>query len=184
MLGCMKIILVQGLVRFYKSDRFRMTFNSGCRYSRYTHMNSKRVTPENTFERRHFKDIFSLKILSWLSLAIEILLRGFNHLLSSATLFVKYNKSDRKNWWKVNSIDQGLNEIDRYVEFFVNISEFTDRRTSCQCTCACSGQQNWQGWCCKWRWNSSLVRTARANYRKGEFVVLFINDVMPTMFFR
>lgn len=50
MLGCMKIILVQGLVRFYKSDRFRMTFNSGCRYSRYTHMNSKRVTPENTFE--------------------------------------------------------------------------------------------------------------------------------------
>lgn len=28
MLGCMKIILVQGLVRFYKSDRFRMTFNS------------------------------------------------------------------------------------------------------------------------------------------------------------
>lgn len=50
MLGCMKIILVQGLVRFYKSDRFRMTFNSGCRYSRYTHMNSERVTPENTFE--------------------------------------------------------------------------------------------------------------------------------------
>lgn len=103
-------------------------------------------------------------------------------MLSSATLFVKYNKSDRKNWWKVNSIDQGLNEIDRYVEFFVNISEFTDRRTSGQCTCACSWQQNWQGWCCKWRWNSSLVRTARTNYRKGEFVVLFINDVMPTMF--
>lgn len=177
MLGCMKIILVQGLVRFYKSDRFRMTFNSGCRYSRYTHMNSKRVTPENTFES-------SQTFSPWLSLAIEILLRGFNHLLSSATLFVKYNKSDRKNCWKVNSIDQGLNEIDRYVEFFVNISEFTDRRTSGQCTCACSWQQNWQGWCCKWRWNSSLVRTARANYRKGEFVVLFINDVMPTMFFR
>lgn len=131
-----------------------------------------------------FKDFSPWKNMSRLSLAIEILLRGFNHLLSSVTLFVKYNKSDRKYWWKVNLIDQGLNEIDRYVEFFVNISEFTDRRTSGKCTCACSWQQNWQGWCCKWRWNSSLVRTARANYRKGEFVVLFINDVMPTMFFR
>lgn len=49
MLGCMKIILVQGLVRFYKPDRFRMAFNSGCRYT-HMHMNSKRVTPENTFE--------------------------------------------------------------------------------------------------------------------------------------